>query len=93
MCACAPLADRARVACAGGNFADHAEAMALKLDGKSLGPDPGERIRRGGFWGFWKLNREFAGPDDEVVYPDRCNRLDYESEIAVVLSKRGCDLK
>jgi 2-keto-4-pentenoate hydratase/2-oxohepta-3-ene-1,7-dioic acid hydratase in catechol pathway len=43
--------------------------------------------------GFWKLGREIVGPDGELIYPDRCNRLDYEGEIAIVLGKRGADLK
>ena len=29
----------------------------------------------------------------ELIYPERCNRLDYEGEIAIVLGKRGVDLK
>ena len=28
----------------------------------------------------------------QIIYPDRCNRLDYEGEIAIVLGKRGVDL-
>jgi 2-keto-4-pentenoate hydratase/2-oxohepta-3-ene-1,7-dioic acid hydratase in catechol pathway len=89
----APRANNARIACAGGNFADHAEAMAVKMRGKPFDGDAREEIRKSGFWGFWKLAREFVGPDGDLAYPDRCNRLDYEGEIAVVLSKRGVDLK
>ena len=54
---------------------------------------PTRRFRKAGFWGFWKLAREILGPDGELVYPERCNRLDYEGEIAIVLGKRGVDLK
>jgi 2-keto-4-pentenoate hydratase/2-oxohepta-3-ene-1,7-dioic acid hydratase in catechol pathway len=89
----APRPDNARTACAGGNFGDHAAAMAEKMRGKPFEGDPTQEIRKGGFWGFWKLNREFGGPGGELVYPERCNRLDYEGEIAVVLGKRGVDLK
>src|SRR5215469_12170396 len=89
----APRPDNARIACAGGNFADHAAAMAIKMRGKPFEGDAREEIRKGGFWGFWKLNREIVGPDGDLVYPERCNRLDYEGEIAVVLGKRGVDLK
>ena len=89
----APRPDNARIACAGGNFADHAEAMAVKMRGKPFEGSAHEEIRKNGFWGFWKLHREFVGPDGDLVYPERCNRLDYEGEIAVVLSKRGVDLK
>jgi 2-keto-4-pentenoate hydratase/2-oxohepta-3-ene-1,7-dioic acid hydratase in catechol pathway len=89
----APRPRDARIACAGGNFADHAAAMAVKMRRKPYEGDAYQEIRKGGFWGFWKLGREIVGPDGELVYPERCNRLDYEGEIAVVLGKRGVDLK
>lgn len=89
----APRPDNARIACAGGNFADHAAAMAEKMRRKPHEGDAYQEIRKAGFWGFWKLAREIVGPDGEVVYPDRCDRLDYEGEIAIVLGKRGADLK
>jgi 2-keto-4-pentenoate hydratase/2-oxohepta-3-ene-1,7-dioic acid hydratase in catechol pathway len=54
---------------------------------------PTREIRNAGFWGFWKLGREIVGPDGELIYPERCNRLDYDGEIAIVLGKRGADLK
>ncbi len=89
----APRPNNARIACAGGNFADHAAAMAVKMRGRPYEGDAHQEIRRAGFWGFWKLGREVVGPDGELIYPDRCNRLDYEGEIAIVLGKRGVDLK
>lgn len=89
----APRPKDARIACAGGNFADHAAAMAVKMRRKPYEGDAYQEIRKGGFWGFWKLGREIVGPEGELVYPERCNRLDYEGEIAVVLGKRGVDLK
>jgi 2-keto-4-pentenoate hydratase/2-oxohepta-3-ene-1,7-dioic acid hydratase in catechol pathway len=89
----APRPNGARIACAGGNFADHAAAMAVKMRGRAYEGDAYQEIRNAGFWGFWKLGREIVGPEGELIYPDRCNRLDYESEIAIVLGKRGADLK
>ena len=89
----APRPDVARIACAGGNFADHAAAMAVKMRGRPYQGDAYQEIRNAGFWGFWKLAREIVGPDGELIYPERCNRLDYEGEIAIVLGKRGIDLK
>jgi acylpyruvate hydrolase len=89
----APRPDNARIACAGGNFADHAAAMAVKMRGRPYEGDAYQEIRKAGFWGFWKLAREIVGPDGELVYPKRCSRLDYEGEIAIVLGKRGVDLK
>ena len=89
----APRPNNARIACAGGNFADHAAAMAMKMRRRPYEGDAYQEIRKAGFWGFWKLAREIVGPDGELVYPERCNRLDYEGEIAIVLGKRGVDLK
>jgi 2-keto-4-pentenoate hydratase/2-oxohepta-3-ene-1,7-dioic acid hydratase in catechol pathway len=89
----APRPDNARIACAGGNFADHAAAMAEKMRRRPYEGDAYQGIRKAGFWGFWKLAREIVGPEGELVYPDRCDRLDYEGEIAIVLGKRGSDLK
>ncbi len=89
----APRPNNARIACAGGNFADHAAAMAVKMSGRPYEGDAYQEIRNAGFWGFWKLGREIVGPDGELVYPDRCNRLGYEGKIAIVLGKRGVDLK
>jgi 2-keto-4-pentenoate hydratase/2-oxohepta-3-ene-1,7-dioic acid hydratase in catechol pathway len=89
----APRPDNSRIACAGGNFADHAAAMAVKMRGRPYEGDPRDEIRKAGFWGFWKLGREIGGPDGELVYPERCDRLDYEGEIAIVLGKRGVDLR
>ena len=88
-----PRPNNARIACAGGNFADHAAAMAVRIRGKPYEGDAYQEIRNAGFWGFWKLGREILGPDGELIYPERCNRLDYEGEIAIVLGKRGADLK
>jgi acylpyruvate hydrolase len=89
----APRPNNARIACAGGNFADHAAAMAVRMRGRPYEGDAYQEIRNARFWGFWKLGREIVGPDGELIYPDRCNRLDYEGEIAIVLGKRGVDLK
>jgi hypothetical protein len=56
--------------------------MAEKIRGRPYEGDAREEIRRAGFWGFWKLSREIVGPDGELVYPERCNRLDYEGDRA-----------
>jgi 2-keto-4-pentenoate hydratase/2-oxohepta-3-ene-1,7-dioic acid hydratase in catechol pathway len=92
----APRPNGSRIACAGGNFADHLAGMA------AMGLLPGAgalsieaaaaRIRDNGIWGFWKVDRATAGPDAEVTYPSRANRLDYEGEVAIVLGKRGKDV-
>ncbi|HZT87505.1 MAG TPA: fumarylacetoacetate hydrolase family protein [Stellaceae bacterium] len=89
----APRPDNARIACAGGNFADHAAAMAARIRRRPYEGDAYQEVRKAGPWGFWKLAREIVGPDGELVYPGRCQRLDYEGEIAIVLGRRGADLK
>jgi acylpyruvate hydrolase len=93
----APHVPGARVACAGGNFADHAAAMAQRtgktelasLDLKTIG----ERLRAAGIWGFWKVGRDAAGPGADIIYPARTHRLDYEGELAIVLGKRAKNVK
>jgi len=92
----APHPAGARIACAGGNFADHASAMANRHRGPDVKPftgDPAEEIRKTGIWGFWKLQRELTDPDGELTYPARCNRLDYEGELAIVIGKKGKDIR
>jgi 2-keto-4-pentenoate hydratase/2-oxohepta-3-ene-1,7-dioic acid hydratase in catechol pathway len=84
------------VACAGGNFADHAAAMAEKAaargDARAFEGDAHEQIRKTGIWGFWKIDRESVGADGEVIYPARTRRLDYEGELAIVIGKQGKDI-
>ncbi len=38
---------------------------------------------------FWKNPHEVAGPDEEIPYPKRTRRFDYEGEVAIVIGKRG----
>jgi 2-keto-4-pentenoate hydratase/2-oxohepta-3-ene-1,7-dioic acid hydratase in catechol pathway len=95
----APRPAAARIACAGGNFADHhlamaqrrpggaKEAAALTLEGVAAA------IRQAGFWGFWKVDRQSLGPDEPLRYPRRAKLLDYEGELAVILGKRGRDIR
>jgi 2-keto-4-pentenoate hydratase/2-oxohepta-3-ene-1,7-dioic acid hydratase in catechol pathway len=93
----APRPDAARIAMAGGNFADHAEAMAKRAaargEMRAFSGDAREEIRKTGIWGFWKVGREALDPEGDVIYPARARRLDYEGEAAIVIGKRGKDLK
>lgn len=93
----APRPRGARVACAGGNFADHAEAMAKRAaargEMRAFEGDAREQIRKTGIWGFWKVDRESIGPGGEIIYPKRAKRLDYEGELAVVLGKQGKNIR
>lgn len=93
----APRPAGARIACAGGNFADHAQAMAERAakrgEMRAMSGDARKSIRDTGIWGFWKLDRDCAGPDAEITYPARASRLDYEGEIALVIGKQGKDIQ
>ncbi|HXE27144.1 MAG TPA: fumarylacetoacetate hydrolase family protein [Stellaceae bacterium] len=79
----APRPNGTRMACAGSNFTTHRERMTVRS---------GREIRPPFIWGFWKVT-DPIGPDEEMIYPARCTRLDYEGEAAIVLGKGGKDLK
>ena len=93
----APHPNGSRIACTGGNFADHLAGMAamglLPGAGTMLLDEAAAKIRDNGIWGFWKVGRIAAGPDNEVPYPSRCDRLDYEGEVAIVLGRQGKDVR
>jgi acylpyruvate hydrolase len=80
----APRPSRGRIACAGSNFTSHRERMTRRA---------GREVAAPFIWGFWKVINDPLGPDGDVVYPARCDRLDYEGELAVILGKRGKDLR
>jgi acylpyruvate hydrolase len=91
----APYAQGARIMMAGGNFVIHSQGMGFRSDG-------GERVsledvykesRKRGIWGFYCFTENAAGPDEDVVYPARTDRLDYEGEVAVILGKLGKDIR
>ncbi len=93
----APKPRGARVACAGGNFADHAAAMAERAakrgEMRAFSGDARAEIRKTGIWGFWKIDRDSVPPDGEVIYPARAKRLDYEGELAIIIGKQGKDIR
>jgi acylpyruvate hydrolase len=95
----APRPAGARIACAGGNFADHHLAMARNRPGGSKEAAEltlegvAASIRRSGFWGFWKIDRTCLGPGDAVSYPARAKYLDYEGEAAIVLGRQGKNIR
>jgi len=93
----APRAAGARIACAGGNFADHAAAMAERRkesgEGAGFSGNPREDVRKRGCWGFWKVTRESLGQDGALTYPARTDWLDYEGEAAIVIGRAGKNIK
>lgn len=88
----APRPANARTACAGGNFADHAELMAAR-SGRKFEGDARDFMRKTGIWGFWKMQREFLATGGEMIYPKRATYLDYEGELAIVLGKKGKNIR
>jgi 2-keto-4-pentenoate hydratase/2-oxohepta-3-ene-1,7-dioic acid hydratase in catechol pathway len=93
----APHVRGARIACAGGNFADHTAAMAeRRSDVPNFSADLvaiAAEMRARGIWGFWKVVRDAAGPGDDIRYPARTKLLDYEGELAVVVGRGGRDIR
>jgi 2-keto-4-pentenoate hydratase/2-oxohepta-3-ene-1,7-dioic acid hydratase in catechol pathway len=79
---------RRRIACAGGNYADHLAGMQ---GGGSL-DDLRRQVRKEGQWGFWKVPSEPLGSGSDISYPKRTSYLDYEGEVAIVVGKAGKDI-
>lgn len=78
-----PLGRYGVLYCAGVNYRDHVEEMAL-VQGRPPEPDP----RSSGFepWHFIKPSRScVADPDTVVIRPRGCQKLDWEAELAVVI--------
>ena len=79
-----------RIACVGGNYAAHLAGMWAGRPGVTGDLAQITRMARDeGQWGFWKNPHEVAGPDEEIPYPKRTRRFDYEGEVAIVIGKRG----
>jgi 2-keto-4-pentenoate hydratase/2-oxohepta-3-ene-1,7-dioic acid hydratase in catechol pathway len=77
-----------RIACVGGNYAEHSAGMMPGAAGKSLSQIAAD-MRAQGHWGSWKTLAEVAGPDDEIPFPARAKYLDYEGELAIVIGSEG----
>ena len=91
-----PQVRGARIACAGGNFADHTAAMTSRRSGNPIPADFAETaatMRKNGIWGFWKVGRWGADPGGEVIKPAITQRFDYEGELAIVIGKEATNVK
>lgn len=69
----APVIPRSKVVCIGKNYADHAAEMG--------GVVPDEPII------FLKPNTSVIGPNDTIVWPEMSERIDHESELAIVIGR------
>lgn len=78
-----------RIACVGGNYADHMLGMMPpRPDGTRMTEDEvREQERKSPPWGFWKVPAEALGPDGEIPYPSRTRYLDFEGEAAIVIGR------
>jgi acylpyruvate hydrolase len=85
----APWPER-RIACVGGNFADHLRGME-RGEPKTI-EQVTQQARAAGQWGFWKVPAFVGGPEDDVSYPKRTEYFDYEGEVALVIGKPGKDI-
>lgn len=65
--------------CIGLNYRDHAEEFKL--------PIPSEPVV------FIKPSTSLNNPDDGIVYPPQCKRLDYEAELAIVIGKTAKNIE
>lgn len=89
----APWAPRARIACAGGNYADHMAGAMTVLTGEPVTAEDALRAARAdGPWGFFKVLDRVLAPEEELAYPRRATLLDYEAEVAVVIAKPARDV-
>ncbi len=79
-----------RIACVGGNYADHMLGMMPpRADGTRMTEgEVREQERTSPPWGFWKVPAEAVGPDGEIPYPNRTRYLDFEGEAAIVIGRR-----
>ena len=90
-----PMVDsNVKVMCAGANFADHhAGMMSRKLKREVSVEESLKLIRESTIRGFYKQASNIVGDNDPIPYPSRTNLLDYEGEIALVIGKRGKDIR
>jgi 2-keto-4-pentenoate hydratase/2-oxohepta-3-ene-1,7-dioic acid hydratase in catechol pathway len=83
-----------RIACVGGNYAAHLAGMWGGRPGVTGDLAQITRMaKEEGQWGFWKVPHAVAGPDEAIPFPKRTKRFDYEGEVAIVIGKRGKDIR
>jgi len=69
----APVIPRSKVVCVGKNYADHAKEMNSEV--------PAEPVI------FLKPNTAVVGPNDLIQWPRMAERVDFEGELAIVISR------
>jgi len=84
-----------RLAMVGGNYGDHLAGMNANMGrgGPTTVETAAKAARDAGHWGFWKVPAEVASATDDVPVPRYATYLDYEGEAAIVIGKRGKNIK
>jgi 2-keto-4-pentenoate hydratase/2-oxohepta-3-ene-1,7-dioic acid hydratase in catechol pathway len=75
----APLVGMEKIICIGTNYAEHAREMG--------GEPPTIPVV------FSKFPSAIIGPEEAVVYPRICTKLDFEAELVVVIGKAGRNIE
>jgi len=86
-----------RMAMAASNYAAHIAGIQQNTYGRSGGIAAVEtaaaEMRKSGQFGFFKIVDDVRASGDDIPYPRRTKYLDYEGEAAIIIGKRGCDIK
>ena len=91
----APLPSLAsRLIMAGANFYDHTAGMYSNMGNPVTIEDLKKQVAEGNYapWGFYKHARAVIGPSENIIYPSKTDRLDYEVEVGAVFGKKGKDI-
>ncbi len=75
----APVPNPSLIVCVGLNYKDHADEQGIEYPKAPLL--------------FGKASGSACGPDDDVVYPEGVEQLDYEVELGVVIGKTAKQVK
>jgi 2-keto-4-pentenoate hydratase/2-oxohepta-3-ene-1,7-dioic acid hydratase in catechol pathway len=91
----APLVPSAKLICMGRNFASHSNAMraaraSQPVDPSQKVPETSHEPKRPA--GFLKITDTCRGPGDDIIYPTRTKRFDYEVEVAAIIGRQGKDI-
>jgi acylpyruvate hydrolase len=80
-----------RVMMAGANIGSHIAGPGMAGAGDQAAAI--QKQRDLGQRGFWKVNLEATGPDEDIARPRRTSYMDYEGEPVVVLGKKTKDAR
>jgi acylpyruvate hydrolase len=88
-----PYAKRARLMMAGANYVSHSAGMSRDGGPARSWEEMRAASKARGLWGFYCFTENAVGTGDNIIYPTRTDRLDYEGEVAVIVGKKGKDIR